>query len=91
MTKIQARTIPKRVGAHSYERFRWRREAVSNSPDEMAKFERRMKRYWKGVPVIWLNGAEEYDGPVQIAWEAWIYRGLSDKAASHVDAKGETQ
>lgn len=58
-----------------------------NSPDEMAKFERWMKRYWAGVPVIWLNDAEEFDGQVQIAWEAWIYRGLSPKAVAAVDGE----
>lgn len=57
-----------------------------NSPDEMKKFERWMKRYWPGVPVIWLNDAEEFSGLVQMAWEAWIYRGLSPLAAAAVDA-----
>jgi len=47
---------------------------MNSQPSEKMKFERWMKRYWSGVPVIWLNDVQEYEGQVQIAWDVWVYR-----------------
>jgi hypothetical protein len=64
---------------------------MNNSLDEMKKFKRWMRRYWAGVPVVWLKPEEEFQGQVQIAWEVWIFRGLSDKAAAAVDAASQAE
>lgn len=55
-----------------------------NSPDEMEKFKQWMARFWGGVLVAWLDDPEEFQGNVQIAWEAWVFRGLSEAAQQAV-------
>lgn len=47
---------------------------VLSMSDERKKFERWLKRYWGGIKPVWLSDAEEYEGQVQIAWEAWDYQ-----------------
>lgn len=52
--------------------------------DDMKAFEVWMKRFWAGVPVVWLEQECEFQGLVQAAWEVWIFRRLSAEAQAEV-------
>lgn len=54
---------------------------MANTHDEQNKFRVWMAAFWAEIPLDWSDYFDGFDDErAQIAWIAWLYRGMSDEA-----------